>query len=51
MTFLVRIKFWVKDLVARCYENHVSKKILDKMGMTLQSLETYGYIDSKTKNY
>ena len=29
----------------------VGRKYLDKKGMTLQSLETYGYISSKTKSY
>ena len=32
-------------------QDHVSRKIFSKMGMTLQSLKTYGYIGSKTKSY
>ena len=43
--------FWVEGLVARCYKDHVDKKILDRIGMTLWSLETYSYIDNKTKSY
>ena len=43
--------FWVEGLVARCYKDHMSRRILDRMGMTLRSLETYGYIGSKTKSY
>ena len=31
--------------------DHVSRRISSEMGMTLRSLKTYGYIDSKTKNY
>ena len=31
--------------------DHVNRKIFSKMGMTLWSLKTYGYIGSKTKNY
>ena len=50
-TFHVEIRFWIESLVTRCYKDHMSRKILDKMGMTLRSLETYGYIDSKTKSY
>ena len=50
-TFLVEMRFLVESLVARYYEDHVSKRIFSKMGMTLQSLETYGYIGSKTKTY
>ena len=51
-TFLIEVGFWVKGLIARCYKDHVSRKrILDRMGMTLRSLQTYGYIDSKTKSY
>ena len=45
------MRFWVKSLVARCYKDYVNRKILDRMGMTLRSLEIYGYIGSKTKNY
>ena len=51
LTFLVKVGFWVEGLMARCYEDHVSRKILDRMGMTLRSLEMYGYFDSKTKSY
>ena len=29
--------------------DHVSRRIFSRMGMTLQSLEMYGYIGSKTK--
>ena len=32
-------------------QDHVSRRISSRMGMTLRSLETYGYIDSKTKSY
>ena len=32
-------------------QDHVSKRIFSKMGMTLRSLETYWYIGSKTKSY
>ena len=49
--FFIEIEFWVENLVARCYEDHMSRKILDRISMTLWSLETYGYIDSKTKSY
>ena len=45
------MRFWVEGLVARYYKNHVNKKILDKMGITLQSIKMYVYIDSKTKSY
>ena len=31
--------------------DHVSRKIFSRIGMTLQSLKTYGYIGSKTKSY
>ena len=51
MTFLIEIGFWVEGLIARYYKDYVSKGILDRMDMILQSLETYGYIGSKTKNY
>ena len=52
MTFLVEMVFWVEGLVARCYEDHVSRKrIFRWRGMTLWSLKTYGYIGSKTKSY
>ena len=37
--------------MARCYKDYLSKKILDKIGMTLQSFEMYEYISSKTKSY
>ena len=50
-TFLVEMGFWLEGLVARCYKDHVSKRMLGRMGMTLWSLETYGYIGSKTKSY
>ena len=51
-TFLVELRFWIEDLVARYYKNYVDGKgIEDKMGMTLQSLEMYWYISSKTKSY
>ena len=32
-------------------QDHVSKRIFNRMGMTLRSLETYVYIGSKTKSY
>ena len=32
-------------------QDHMSKKISNRMGMTLRSLKTYGYIDNKTKSY
>ena len=32
-------------------QDHVSKRIFNRMGITLRSLETYGYIGSKTKSY
>ena len=42
----------MKGLEARYYKDYVSrKKIKYKMGMTLKSLETYGYIGNKTKSY
>ena len=51
-TFFVELRFWVEGLEIRRYKDYVSKrKILDRMGMTLQSLETYGYIGNKTKSY
>ena len=31
--------------------DHVNKRISSRIGMTLWSLKTYGYIDSKTKSY
>ena len=31
--------------------DYVSKRIFSRMGMTLRSLETYGYIGSKSKSY
>ena len=31
--------------------DHMSRRIFNRMGMTLRSLETYGYIGSKTKSY
>ena len=37
--------------MARCYENHVSNRILDRMGMILWSFEMYRYISNKTKSY
>ena len=43
--------FGIEGLVARYYEDYVSKRILDRMGMTLRSLKTYRYIDNKTKSY
>ena len=50
-TFFVGLGFWVEGLEARHYEDHVSRnERIDKMGMTPQSLETDGYIGSKTKN-
>ena len=27
--------FWLEGLVARCYEDHVNRRILDRMGMIL----------------
>ena len=51
-TFFVKLGIWVESLKARHYKNHMGrKKIKDRMGITLCSLKTYGYIDSKTKNY
>ena len=51
-TFLIELRFWLEDLEAKYYKDHVSKKrIEDKRWMTLQSLKTYRYIGSKTKNY
>ena len=32
-------------------QDHVNRIIFSRMSMTLQSLEMYGYIDSKTKSY
>ena len=50
--FFVELGFRVKDLKARRYKNHIGRKgIEDKIGMTLQSLEMYGYIGNKTKSY
>ena len=51
-TFFVELEFWVEDLVARCYEDYMSRKrVENRIGMTLRSLEMYGYIGSKTKSY
>ena len=40
-TFLVEMRFWLEDLVARCYGDHVSRRMLGRMDMTLWSLKTY----------
>ena len=32
-------------------QDHMSKRIFSRIGMTLRSLETYGYIGNKTKSY
>ena len=45
------MEFKVEGLVARCYKDHMSKRILDRLGITLRSLKMYGYIDSETKSY
>ena len=50
-TFFVEMGFQVEVLMARYYKDYMSKKMLDRIGMTLQSLKTYRYIGSKTKNY
>ena len=50
-TFFVEMRFLIEDLVARCYKDHVSRRILDRLGMTLRSFEIYRYIDNKTKSY
>ena len=50
-TFFVEMRFWLEGLAARCYKDHGSKRMLGRIGMILWSLETYGYIGSKTKNY
>ena len=42
MTFLVEVGFWLEGLVARSYVGYVGKRMLDRMGMTLWSLKTYG---------
>ena len=41
-TFLVEMEFWLEGPVARCYGDHVSRRMLGRMGMTLWSLKTYG---------
>ena len=41
--------FWVEDLVARCYKNYVTRKILDRIGITLRNLKTYEYISRRLK--
>ena len=51
ITFFIEIKFWVEGLVARYYKDYMSRKILDRMNMTLRSFETYGYLGNKTKSY
>ena len=50
-TFLVEMGFWLEGLAARCYEGHVSRRMLGRVGMILWSLEIYGYIGSKIKSY
>ena len=51
-TFFVELRFWVENLVARCYKNQVNGKgVKEEMGMTLRNIEMYGYIGSKTKSY
>ena len=37
--------------MARYYEDYMNKRILNRISITLRSLKTYGYIDSKIKSY
>ena len=42
----------MEGLETRHYKDYIGKKgIKDRMEMTLQNLEIYGYIGSKTKSY
>ena len=40
-----------RRLGGQMLRDHVSRRIFSRIGMTLQSLEIYGYIGSKTKSY
>ena len=40
-----------RRLGGQVLQDHVSRKIFSKIGMTLRSLEMYGYIGRKTKSY
>ena len=51
-TFFVALGFLVEDLEAKHYKGHISKKEIEgRIGITLQSLKTYGFISSKAKSY
>ena len=51
LTFVVKMGFWLEGLVARCYKDHVSRRMLGRVGMTLWNLKMYRQIGSKTKGY
>ena len=51
-TFFIPLGFQIESLKAKRYKDHMNKKgIKSRVGMTLRSLKTYGYIGSKTKSY
>ena len=42
----------MESLEPKCFKDYVNKKeIENRINITLQSLETYRYISSKTKSY